>query len=208
MTAIYGLGIALGGFLTWAANPTDPAATRAASSAGAGRVRPGITAPYLPVTPTTVTFPATEPSTPVGETPKTPAAPTGGAASAAATSPRTTSPATNTTPSDDFCAYSLHVYSLGEGYLGGMLTVANTSDAEWTGWIGALGWAPAPPVINGWGGTFEVSATATAVVPTSANAVVAPGESAAIGFQASAPTGAPAVSDFQVSGHSCQSLAS
>lgn len=113
-------------------------------------------------------------------------------------------PAAPPAPVAPFCTAAYAFNSVWNGGFVVNITLTNTSSMPWNRWSGTFVLDPTAQVVNSWGGMLWVSGTSVALAPAGYNAVVQPGGSVTIGFQAQTPAMVTRLSGFTVQGRACQ----
>ncbi|MBY8874541.1 PHB depolymerase family esterase [Micromonospora sp. PLK6-60] len=133
-------------------------------------------------------------------TPPTSPAPT---TPAPTTPPPTTPPPTTTPPpSTGACRVTYEVNAWNNG-LTASLTVTNTGSATINGWSLGFTLPAGQTITNGWNATYAPTSGAVTARNVSYNAVLAPGASVAIGFQATHTGGTGKPASFTLNGAAC-----
>ncbi|MEV0154720.1 PHB depolymerase family esterase [Micromonospora sp. NPDC050686] len=118
------------------------------------------------------------------------------------TPPPTTPPPTTPPPSAGACrvAYEVNAWNTG---LTASLTITNTGSATVNGWNLGFTLPAGQAITNGWNATYAPTSGAVTARNVSYNAVLAPGASVSIGFQATHTGGTGKPAAFTLNGAAC-----
>ncbi|MEU8026879.1 glycoside hydrolase family 9 protein [Micromonospora haikouensis] len=136
-----------------------------------------------------------------GTTPEPTPSPTVSPSPTASPTP-TVSPTPTTTPPAGGCAVTYTSNNWSNGFSGN-LTVTNSSAATWPSWSLTFRFTAGQQISQGWSGKFSQSGAEVTVTNESWNAVVAPGGSVSLGFNASHTGANPTPVGFAVNGTTC-----
>lgn len=107
-----------------------------------------------------------------------------------------------TTPGDAACTVTSTTTSWGDGLVDN-LTITNNGTTAIDGWSLQLTLGSGQAIVSGWGATFSPSTGTVTATDAGYNAVIPPGGSTTIGFQASHSGSTAAPTAFALNGASC-----